>query len=184
MDYNKLGTTVCYLLRHNPTSRGLVLDKYGYCPIRDLALALNGPFAEEPVRVEDLVKMAELDEKNRYTIHDGFIKCNYGHSIDVELEPQENLVDEIPDVLYHGTTVMNAKSIRETGLQSRQRNYVHVTDVKEMAELVGLRYGKQDDNVVILEIDSKQMVEDGVPIHSTDSSVYLVEFIDPKYIKN
>jgi len=60
------------------------------------------------------------------------------------------------------------------------RQYVHLSETKDMAVLVGKR---RDNDPVILVIDSKKAYEDGIKFYKELNGVWLSDFIDSKYLK-
>ena len=171
---------MCYLLRHNPSKGKLTLDKYGYVNIDKLAESLS-KLTHDNVTTTDIKEIIHNDPKGRYTLNNHNVKCNFGHSIPIELEtPTSNI---IPNTLYHGTDIENLESIIANGLVSKQRQYVHLTTDLSVATQVGLRYAKDNKKLIILTIDSKQMITDGCEILATDTSTYLTHTVNPKYIK-
>ena len=50
---------------------------------------------------------------------------------------------------------------------------------KDTATKVGERHGKP----VILEIDAKQMKNDGIKFYLSNNGVWLTKFVDKKYLK-
>lgn len=60
----KLNKKLCYVLRHNPASIGLSLDKNGYARIDELLLKLD----ESGVKIDKatLIKIVESDKKGRF----------------------------------------------------------------------------------------------------------------------
>lgn len=150
----KLSKKLCYVLRHNPASIGLSLDKNGYARIDELLLKLD----ESGVKIDKatLIKIVESDKKGRFCFNADKtkIRANYGHSFAVDL----NLTPLCPPaVLYHGTTERNAESILASGLNKAKRNYVHLTEDIFTAAKIGQRRG----NPVIFRTDSGKMFKDG-----------------------
>lgn len=158
------------LLRHEPED--LEIDKNGWVKTKDVIRKLTLSF-------QDLEKIVETDDKNRFSfdIHKKRIRANQGHSIDVDVELKEIVP---PDILYHGTSSKYIDSIYKTGLEKRKRNHVHLSKDIETAEKVGKRHG---GNLIILEIDSKKMYEEGVKFFISENKVYLVEKVEKKYLK-
>ena len=103
------------------------------------------------------------------------IRARQGHSIKVDVELKEVVP---PDILYHGTATRFLYSITKTGINSGTRQYVHLSDNKETAIEVGKRHGIPS----VLEIDAKQMHEDGIKAYAANNGVGSTEFVDKKYI--
>lgn len=178
MESNKLGKTLCYILRHAPDKFSLTMDDYGYIDIDKLIIQLNK--IGFSVNRESIFNEVKNDTKGRYVIKDNMIKCQFGHSIHIKLEKYD---ETVPDVLFHGTSITNVESILREGLFPRARRYVHLTSDKSVATQVGLRHAKTKENLVILVVDSKKMKEDEIKIHPSNSTTYLTDHVDKKYIK-
>lgn len=177
--------TVCYILRHVPEDFGLELDEYGYVDTKELVLKLStmkGKRGFPDLTIEDIVEMVAEDDKGRYRFKNGvsLLKCNFGHSLDVKSEIEQT--ESIPDVLYHGTAKRFLDSILQEGLKSGQRKQVHITSDIHVAKNVGNRYAKSGKLIVILEVDTKQMIADGLDVYSTGTSTYLTQSVPPKYL--
>lgn len=173
-----LEKTVCYILRHKPEEFGVTLDKNGWTSIDELTEGVNRKLSAN-ISQADIESMVKRDSKGRYSVLDDKIRCNFGHSVEVIIEDTEQAV---PDILYHGTAKRFLKSIKEKGLVPNQRASVHLTDDKEVAIQVGMRYAKSKDNLVLLEIDTKRMQADGYVIQTTGTSTYLTERVPAEYL--
>jgi putative RNA 2'-phosphotransferase len=128
----------------------------------------------------DIIKfIVKNNDKQRFIIsEDGnSIRANQGHSISVDLQLESKIP---PDILYHGTASRFLNSIRENGLKSMNRQYVHLSWNEETAVKVGQRHG----NPVILYIDAKKMYEDGYKFYLSENKIWLVEKVPKKYIQN
>lgn len=125
----------------------------------------------------DLEKLVKEDEKGRYNIDRGSIRANQGHSIESVKIPFKKAIP--PVTLYHGTDKAALAVIEKTGIKKMKRHHVHLTDDPTTAASVGMRHGSE----VLIEIDTRQMVKDGVEFLQSDNGVWLVDFVDPKYFK-
>ena len=164
------------VLRHKPEAAGVSLDENGWCQIQDL---LNGAeSAGVSISSDELKEIVETNEKNRFRIDDeGLrIRANQGHSIKVELSLIET---EPPRVLYHGTTIRFEESILKSGLKKMKRHHVHLSSDITTAKAVGMRHGK----ILILEIDSERMRNDGYKFYLSENGVWLVDQVPIQYIK-
>lgn len=178
---DNLAKTMCYHLRHNPGEAGLELDEFGYANIDELAIGMSTEDGPQVSR-DDILKVVSEDSKSRYRVKDNLIKCNFGHSIEVRLEDEDNVDEIIPDTLYHGINVDRLDSIFSEGIIPKSRQFVHVTSLIDIAINVGLRHCKEASELVILKIDAKAMIEDGIKVFPTESTTYLVDYIPSKYI--
>lgn len=178
---DNLAKTICYQLRHNSSEAGLELDEFGYANIDELAMELSTEDGPQVSR-DDIMKVVSEDKKSRYRVKGNLIKCNFGHSIKVSLEDEDNVDEIIPDTLYHGTNIDRLDSIFSEGIVPKSRQFVHVTSLLDIAINVGLRHCKEASELVILKIDAKSMIEDGFKVFPTESTTYLVDYIPSKYI--
>ena len=117
------------------------------------------------------------DDKQRYKFNDDYtkIRANQGHSISVDVELQEAMP---PALLYHGTAARFIQAIRNDGLISKSRLYVHLSKDAETAVKVGGRHGK----AAVLTIDSAGMYENGYKFFLSDNNVWLTKAIPAAYI--
>lgn len=152
------------------------LDSQGYANVHELIENLN-----KRDRVIDFAQLQEIVEscpKQRFRFNEDktLIRASQGHSLDIDLGYKETIP---PSVLYHGTATKYLESIRQTGLNKRQRHHVHLTETIATAIVVGARRG----SVVILEIDAAKMHQEGHKFYVSDNSVWLTDSVDIRYIK-
>ncbi len=176
MDYLALSKTISHALRHSPTDYGLNLDKNGYILLDYLLVGLQKHSRKyQNITIEDIEYVVDNDEKGRYEIKDNKIRALYGHSFKIE---KERIVP--PDKLYHGTTREAFKEILTNGLQPMNRQFVHLSVDIETAKNVALRHS---DDIIILEINSKNAFEDGIGFYEGNELTYLADEIPIKYIE-
>jgi len=176
----KVSKLMSLVLRHKPETIGISLDENGWVDINEFINGIrNNGFPD----FNDiyLFYIVENNDKKRFKISDNGlrIRASQGHSIDIEL----NLVEKIPPIiLYHGTADRFLDSIKNNGLISMNRQYVHLSYDKDTAINVGKRHG----NPVILIIKSLEMYKEGYKFYLSDNNVWLTkkvpkEFIDVKF---
>ncbi len=173
----KASTLLSLILRHKPETVGIKIDENGWAICADLLIKLeenNFPLTEE--ELEFIVKK---NNKKRFAFSDDGLKirANQGHSIDVDVQFK---VKRPPTKLFHGTAVQNIESIREKGILKGDRNNVHLSTDYKTAVSVGIRYGKPK----VLKINSKKMHDDGVKFYLSKNGIWLVDYVDTKYIFN
>lgn len=169
-------------MRHKPEAANLSLDKEGWCNIQQLLK--NTDFT-----VEELEDITKNDSKGRYTIRYSemdiagqhtkeptHIRANQGHSTDVDLTFKAAIP---PVMLFHGTTEDAWAIIKKQGLLPMNRHHVHLTDNISTAEAVGAR---RKGNV-LLSIDAKSMLADGITFYKSDNGVWLVKAVPVHYIE-
>lgn len=160
---------ISYLLRHDPESENLVMAPDGSVDIHELAKAVSIP-------IETLFEIVSADEKSRYVISGNRIWAAQGHSIKVDL-PLDKV--QTAGVLYHGTSVSAYSSIREQGLVPGKREWVHLSSTKETAAQVSSR---RKGPSVILKIDAKRMLEEGLELWMASNGVILTSYVSPQFI--
>ena len=157
-----------YILRHDPT--GYTMDKNGWIPVSEILSKLD-------ITSSDLETIVAENDKKRFVLSEDKtkIKAAQGHTLKVDVELKKAIP---PVVLYHGTAEQNIASILKSGLDKRKRLHVHLSEKPETAIQVGSRWGKP----VLLKIDTRQMVKDGIPFYLSENGVWLTDRVDSKYI--
>lgn len=172
----KLSKRLSYLLRHHPEKLDLDLDREGFTTITLPELARRMGTTEEVLR-----RVVATDPKERFTIRDGRIRANYGHSIPVGRTMYEDRApargDELPDVLYHGTAPGNVDQIMRQGLRSRGRQLVHLSTSAEWARTVGSRHARAP---VVIRIDVPEALRRGVRMWPTGPATVLATDVPPE----
>lgn len=171
-----LGKFSAYILRHGAHKEGISVDSHGWISIEQLMEKASSQ--GHSCDLDDIQDMVRLDNKGRYQISpDGlFIRALQGHSS--EVVNIDFKVTEPPRYLFHGTATRFLESIKETGINKAQRQYVHLSDNLQTAAAVGKRHG----NLVILRVDSQQMYQNGCVFYLSENNVWLTDFVDPDYI--
>ncbi len=67
----------------------------------------------------------------------------------------------------------------KNGLIKKERQYVHLSRDIETASIVGKRHG----DLVILEVDSESMFNDGIKFYLSKNNVWLCDYVKVEYIK-
>ncbi|MCD1125188.1 RNA 2'-phosphotransferase [Jinshanibacter sp. LJY008] len=166
-----------FVLRHQPEAIGLTLDSEGWADIDTLitCAAKEGKRFDPPL----IQSVVETSDKKRFAIsEDGLrIRAVQGHSssqVDIRYEEQVP-----PEFLYHGTATRFLNAIREQGLISGSRQYVHLSADEATAVTVGQRHGKP----VVLKIRALEMYQQRLVFYRAENGVWLsgsvpVRFID------
>lgn len=162
------------LLRHYPEKFGISVDENGFAKMGEVVRVLRDRYG---IGEAELRAIVALDRKRRFEISDGRIRARYGHSIDVNVRWSEG--SAVPERLYHATAPENVPSIMKYGLLPMRRKEVHMTSIEGEAIEVGLRHSKTP---VLLEIDAKRMVEDGLEIRKK-GEVFTADHVPPDYIR-
>lgn len=166
-DY-KQSRKLAYLLRHNMNSP-LLVD--GWCDIGYVCDMLS-------IRIEDILRLVEKDDKGRYEISGDNTKVRalYGHSLPVELGLKPVAP---PDILYHGTSETAFSSIQSVGIMPRSRNFVHLSDDIETARKVAKRHS---ENIMVIQVNAKKMFEDGCSFFNPVGHTWLVKQVLTDYL--
>ena len=164
-----------YVLRHKPEEIDLTLDQNGWADLNELLAKMAGEF--KGINIETIVEVVESNDKQRFALNEDQtkIRANQGHSIEVDVELEQAVP---PSVLYHGTVAKFIASIKQDGLQKRNRQHVHLSATVDTAIIVGTRRGE----AIILEIAAYQMHTDGFQFFLSKNGVWLTDQIPSKYI--
>jgi len=163
---------ISYLLRHDPED--LIIDNNGWVDITDLINKLNISFNQ-------LKEIVNTNDKKRFSFNKDLtkIRANQGHSIDIDVE----LIKKIPPkFLFHGTSLSNIKKIKRNGILKMNRNHVHLSLDSNTALNVAKRHAKNNETF-IFKIDTFPMIIDNINFYLSANNVWLVDYIDPKYLK-
>lgn len=165
-----------FILRHKPEAIGLSLDHEGWAIIIDLILCST---KEGYILNDNLIRsIVENSDKKRFSISDDGlrIRAAQGHSTQqVDIKYREKTP---PNILYHGTATRFMPSIREQGLLSMSRQYVHLSSDEKTATQVGERHGKP----VVLKIKALEMFEEGFKFFQADNGVWQTEVVPYRFI--
>ena len=154
----RLSRRLSYYLRHHPEELGLELDDEGFAnvSVEEIASRLGVP-------PEDIYEVVARDPKGRFTIRDGKIRANFGHSVAQGKTVWEShppaARDELPEYLYHGTSPGRVESILRSGLKARGRQLVHLSTSIDWAQQVGRRHSPSP---AVLEVNVDAALRAGV----------------------
>lgn len=170
-----LSKLLSLILRHDPARFGIVLDPEGYTPLDEVLAAVRSrvPTATEA----DLISVVDTVEpqKQRFTVSDGEIRANYGHSF---AERVAHSPMTPPATLFHGTTMAAAREILKAGLSPMRRQYVHLTTDRLLALRVGSRRGR----ATILAVDAVRAHSDGVAFYRANEAFWLADGVPAQYL--
>lgn len=168
----KLGKFLSLVLRHKPEEIGITLDDNGWANVNELIKKMPN------LTMYILEEIVETNNKKRYSFNNdkSKIRANQGHSLDVDVELEEKIP---PEVLFHGTAQRNVDAIMNNGLKKMNRQHVHLSVDGDTATNVGQRHGKP----VVLQVDTKQMVADGIKFFISKNGVWLTNEVPNKYLQ-
>jgi putative RNA 2'-phosphotransferase len=171
-----LSKLLSLILRHEPARFGVQLDEAGWADVAELLSALSRH--GHSVSRADLARVVSDNDKQRFELGQGGtkIRARQGHSVDVELG---YVALTPPERLYHGTTARSLPSILARGLVKGERHHVHLTEMRELALVVGARRGR----AIVLTVDASAMAHDGHEFFRTDNGVWLTSEVPPHFLR-
>lgn len=176
--YTKTSIFMSKILRHDPESVGLKMDKSGWVDTKDLIACLNK--SGHSIDFETLELIVKHDEKQRYKFNENKsrIKACQGHSI-AWVIPEINYdieYDKYPEYVYHGTTTEAMQQIYKSGYISKmQRHAVHTHADINMAWKSARRW--KGKHPVVLKISVKKLLDAGYKFGVSDNDVWCAESI-------
>jgi putative RNA 2'-phosphotransferase len=176
-EHKKLSKLMSLILRHEPQKWGLTLDENGFVPLNALLQSMQ---RARPHVTEALLRQVVRDsDKQRYEIVEKptpQIRARYGHSVQeaVSYEPVEP-----PQVLFHGTSRRALEAIRVEGLRSMKRQYVHLSNEHEQAQIVGARH---DSQPIMLSVRAHEAWQNGVRFYNPEPRIWLADEVPAEYI--
>jgi putative RNA 2'-phosphotransferase len=177
-ELEQIGRTMAGTLRHFPEKFGLEMDDQGFVSLRDFIAALRMHQRRYHwIRPHHIIAIIETDPKGRYQVSNDLIRATYGHTLDLDLKLP---TDNIPEKLFYPTTPEEADIILETGLKPSDRKLVHLSKTYNDAFSAG---SVRTNAPVILAVDTKKAVEDGLEIQKAGKTVFLVREVPPEYLK-
>ncbi len=164
------------ILRHKPETINIELDENGWADVKTLIVQSNLQGVE--FDLELLKHVVETNSKKRFAFNETFdkIRASQGHSIDIELGYENQ---KPPQILYHGTSEKSVQSIRNQGLEKKNRQHVHLSKDRETAINVGKRHGKP----FVFEVLAEQMYDDNFKFYISENGVWLTDNVPAKYLK-
>ena len=169
------GSYIAKIIRHKPDLIGISLDENGWASVDELINGINS--GDRYIDFELLQEIVRTDDKGRFSFNEdkSKIRAVQGHSIDVDLQLEAITP---PKYLYHGTAIKYLESIKQSGIEKRTRNYVHLSPNEIIAKGVGIRHGVP----VILKIDTEKMNSDGYEFFMAENGVWLTDYVPFKYV--
>lgn len=170
-------------LRHFPEDAGLSLDDGGWTAFESAVDAVTKQYDwatrehVEAVVVTDPKGRCERDPVGEGGRSGGRIRAAYGHSVDVDLDPEET---PVPDRLYHGTAPRNVDSILAEGLKPMNRQKVHLSGTRAAALSVGRRHA---DDPVLLVVDAERLQSAGQRVVKRGVDVYTTDRVSSEYLE-
>ncbi|XP_057753565.1 uncharacterized protein LOC130973159 isoform X1 [Arachis stenosperma] len=190
-----LGRLLTRILRHMASELNLDMRSDGYVKVNDLLKLNMKTFANIPLKshnIDDVREAVRKDNKQRFSLIEEngelLIRANQGHTITtVETESLLKPIlsaEEVP-VCVHGTYRKNLDSILESGLKRMKRLHVHFScGLPTDGEIIS---GMRRDVNVLIFLDVRKALEEGMKLFISDNKVILTEGFDgvvpPKYFQ-
>ncbi|TKY63749.1 tRNA 2'-phosphotransferase 1 [Spatholobus suberectus] len=190
-----LGRLLTQILRHMASELNLNMRSDGYVKVNDLLKLNMKTFANIPLRshtIDDIREAVQKDNKQRFSLIEEngelLIRANQGHTVTaVETESLLRPIlsaEEVP-VCVHGTYKKNLESILGSGLKRMKRLHVHFScGLPTDGEVIS---GMRRDVNVLIFLDVRKALEEGMKLYISDNKVILTEGFDgvvpPKYFE-
>ncbi|MBN1678411.1 MAG: RNA 2'-phosphotransferase [Candidatus Thermoplasmatota archaeon] len=176
-ELDRLSRTMAGVLRHFPDRFDLKMDSHGFVSLRDFVNAIGRKQRRYHwLRPHHIIAIIETDDKGRYEYRDGMIRATYAHSFEVDLDLPSG---GTPDKLYYPTTKEEVDIVLEVGLKPSDRKMVHLS--KGVGDAVNAGRVRTPEPI-ILEVDARAAVEDGIIIKKAGRTVYLTSDVPPRYL--
>ncbi|XP_013748169.1 tRNA 2'-phosphotransferase 1-like isoform X1 [Brassica napus] len=181
-----LGRLLTRILRHMATELRLNMRGDGFVKVGDLLqlnLKTSANVQLKSHTVDEIREAVRRDNKQRFSLVEEngelLIRANQGHSITtVESEKllKPILSPEEAPVCVHGTYRKNLESILASGLKRMNRLHVHFScGLPTDGEVIS---GMRRNVNVLIFLDIKKALEDGIAFYVSDNKVILTEGID------
>ncbi|XP_043805816.1 tRNA 2'-phosphotransferase 1 isoform X2 [Manihot esculenta] len=197
-----LGRLLTRILRHRASELNLNIRSDGYVKVQDLLKLNMKTFANIPLRshtVDEIKEAVRKDNKQRFSLLEEngelLIRANQGHTVKtVESESLLKAIlsaEEVPvcvpivlctalfpalAVCVHGTYKRNLESILKSGLKRMKRLHVHFAcGLPTDGEVIS---GMRRDVNVLIHLDVKKALEEGMKLYISDNGVILTEGFD------
>ncbi|TYI15029.1 hypothetical protein ES332_A08G160200v1 [Gossypium tomentosum] len=181
-----LGRLLTRILRHMATELNLNMRSDGYVKVEDLLKLNMKTFANIPLRshtVDDIKEAVRKDNKQRFSLLEEngelLIRANQGHTVTtVESERLLKQIVSADEVQFcvHGTYKRNLESILESGLKRMERLHVHFSSgLPTDGEVIS---GMRRDVNVLIYLDVRKALEEGMKLYISDNKVILTEGFD------
>jgi len=169
----RLGRFISGALRHFPDDLGLAMNQHGWVDVDVLVDAMRTRYKWS--NREKLFSIIESDEKGRYEIKGNKIRARYGHSVDVDLDYDENTLPE----LYYGASREEVDILLEKGIRPVKQRYVHLsTSVDKAREVAKIH----TEDPVLLVINAEEVHNYFIILLCATENIVLADEIPPQYL--
>ena len=191
-----LSKNLSYILRHGAVKQNIDVAADGYVLLDDLMI-LPKFFKYS---LDDIKHVVDTNDKQRFGLKQEndkwYIRANQGHSQEVAAKiDQDELLTKLTkplELIVHGTTFHAYKAIKESGLKKMDRSHIHfsITDeIIEFAESNTRQSGIRSNCQLMIYINMKQAMEDGIEFYMSENKVVLTPgvgeegLLDKKYFQ-
>ena len=105
------------------------MDEYGYMPLDEVVEAVQQRYAA--VEEEDIRDLIDTSRQRRFEIVDDRIRALYGHTFYVEMDGEPM---DPPESLFLCVSAAQVRRMKEEGIRSEDRSYLHLSPTREIAE--------------------------------------------------
>ena len=174
------------ILRHRLIDLGLIPDSEGYVSLTNIKKTINNL---SDLTIPQVLEIVKVDNKGRMSIkmvdNELYIRANQGHSYNVgslisDDDSLTRILEPIASV-FHATYKNLYIPISKRGLNRMGRKHIHI------AKSLTAKSGKRSDCDLLVYIDMKGAMEDGILFYESQNGVILTEgkdgVLDPKYLK-
>ncbi|XP_062099206.1 uncharacterized protein LOC133805117 [Humulus lupulus] len=181
-----LGRLMTRILRHTASELNLSMRSDGFVKVNDILQLNMKTFAHISLRshtVDDVREAVRNDNKQRFSLLEEngelFIRANQGHTLPI-VETERLLqpivsAEEIPECV-HGTYRKHLDSILQSGLKRIKRIHIHFArGLSTDCEVIS---GFRRNVEVLIYLDVKKALEEGMKLYISDNKVILTEGID------
>lgn len=124
------------------------------------------------VSTDYILGLSELERPDDINLTETNQEKNVFTSAEVQI------VNNLPDILYYGTTRRHLEIIKLEGLKPITRWYVYLSNDYETALNVAMRHG----DPVVFKVDALNMSKDGCEFYLSENGVWLTKYVNPRYL--
>ncbi len=173
-DRRRISKLLSLILRHHPDEFGLNMDEYGYMPLDEVVEAVQQRYSA--VEEEDIRDLIETSRQRRFEIVGDRIRALYGHTFFVEMDGEPM---DPPESLFLCVSAAQVRRMKEEGLHSEDRSYLHLSPTREIAES---RSGAVDDPCIVEVYAEAAATEAEVEFWDRGEVVLTRQTIAPEFV--
>lgn len=174
----KISKKLSYYLRHGLIKHNIPHDSNGFVNINDI-FKLDSIF--DNIDIELINQIVSNDSKNRFELkivnNNIYIRANQGHSSgNLKDDNMLEILKKPIEGCFHGTYKKNLESIKKYGLSKMKRKHIHI------AESMDAKSGKRNNCNLIIYINMKLAMDDGIRFYKSSNGVILTPGNDDGYL--